>query len=95
MNCENCDLEIGDTDAASGQSAKWNWNFCPECGVNLAPLKKLVKPKPGQSEESKAKASELIDAAKASANDEAKNTVFDAEDKAKKEAQQGNRCAVK
>ncbi|MBK9619326.1 MAG: hypothetical protein IPO31_09075 [Candidatus Obscuribacter sp.] len=56
MNCENCDLEIGDTDAASGQSAKWNWNFCPECGVNLAPLKKLVKPKPGQSEESKAKA---------------------------------------
>lgn len=56
MNCENCDLEIGDTDATSGQSAKWSWNFCPECGVNLAPLKKLVKPKPGQSEESKAKA---------------------------------------
>jgi len=56
MNCENCDLEIGDTDVTSGQSAKWSWNFCPECGVNLAPLKKLVKPKPGQSEESKAKA---------------------------------------
>lgn len=42
MICRTCDenLESG-------------WNFCPTCGVNQAPLKKLVRAQTGESEESK------------------------------------------
>lgn len=42
MICKTCDetLESG-------------WSFCPTCGVNQAPLKKLVRAQSGESEESK------------------------------------------
>lgn len=41
-NCSNCDEE-----------QESSWNFCPTCGVNQAPVKKLVRAYSGESEESK------------------------------------------